>query len=147
MYDALLSSFRLKRLQLKNRIVSTAHSPGYAEDGMPGLRYQLYHEEKAKGGIALTMFGGSSIISPDSPPSFGQLDVSTDQVIPYFNEFAKRIHAHGAGLICQLTHVGRRTHWQSGNWLPATIFKFSDPSDVWRSLFFDPGCQQEEKVC
>ena len=118
MYDALLSSFRLKRLQLKNRIVSTAHSPGYAEDGMPGLRYQLYHEEKAKGGIALTMFGGSSIISPDSPPSFGQLDVSTDQVIPYFNEFAKRIHAHGAGLICQLTHVGRRTHWQSGNWLP-----------------------------
>ena len=85
---------------------------------MPGERYQRYHEEKAKGGIGLTMFGGSSTISPDSPASFGQIDVGGDAVIPYFDAFSKRIHAHGTALMCQITHLGRRTHWQSGDWLP-----------------------------
>ena len=110
--------FSLKNLTLKNRIVSTAHSPGYGEDGLPALRYQLYHEEKARGGIALTMFGGSSAISSDSPASFGQLNVSDDGIIPYFEEFAARIHAHGAALICQISHMGRRTTWDAGDWLP-----------------------------
>ena len=55
--DPLLEPFQLKHLTIKNRIVSTPHAPAYAEDGMPKARYQLYHEEKAKGGIGMTMFG------------------------------------------------------------------------------------------
>ena len=43
----------------------------------------------------LTMFGGSSNIAPDSPSVFGQLYVGDDAVIPYFQEFSERIHAHG----------------------------------------------------
>src|ERR1700674_3046345 len=69
---------------------------------------QLYHEEKAKGGIALTMFGGSSNVAPDSPNIFRQLNVGTDAVIPYLQEFSERIHKHGAALMCQITHLGRR---------------------------------------
>lgn len=118
MKDPLLTSFSLKRLTLKNRIISTAHAPAYAENGMPGLRYQLYHEEKAKGGIAMTMFGGSSCIAADSPSVFGQLDVSSDRVIPYFEEFSTRIHRYDCALMCQISHLGRRTVWNNGDWLP-----------------------------
>lgn len=118
MNDPLLSPFTLKNLTLKNRIISTPHAPAYAEDGKPAQRYQLYHEEKAKGGIGMTMFGGSSCIASDSPPVFGQLDVSSDRVIPYFREFAERIHRHNCGLICQISHLGRRTVWNNGDWLP-----------------------------
>jgi 2,4-dienoyl-CoA reductase-like NADH-dependent reductase (Old Yellow Enzyme family)/thioredoxin reductase len=110
--------YTLKHLTLKNRIVSTAHSPSYAEDCKPKQRYQLYHEEKVRGGVSMTMFGGSSTVSADSPASFGQLSVAEDSVIPYFQEFAKRIHAYGAALICQITHMGRRTTWDTGDWLP-----------------------------
>jgi len=117
-YDALLKPFTLKNLTLRNRIVSTAHAPAYAEGGMPRERYQLYHAEKAKGGIALTMFGGSSVVSPDCPGTFGQLDVSDDRIIPHFQEFARRIHGHGAALMCQISHMGRRTRFDAGNWLP-----------------------------
>ena len=53
--------------------MSTAHEPAYTEDGMPKERYRLYHREKAKGGIALTMIGGSAIVAPDSPPAFGNI--------------------------------------------------------------------------
>lgn len=116
--DPLLQPFRIRDLQLKNRVVSTPHAPAYAEDGKPKLRYQLYHEEKAKGGIGMTMFGGSSFVAPDTPSVFGQIDVSNDAVIPHFQEFAERIHRHDCRLICQISHLGRRTAWNSGNWLP-----------------------------
>jgi 2,4-dienoyl-CoA reductase-like NADH-dependent reductase (Old Yellow Enzyme family) len=116
-YDALLQPFTLKHLTLRNRIVSTSHAPAYAEGGMPRERYQLYHAEKAKGGIALTMFGGSSVVSPDCPATFGQLDVSDDRIIPHFREFSDRIHGLGAALMCQISHMGRRTRWDAGNWL------------------------------
>ncbi len=118
--DILLQPFKLKHLTLKNRIMSTPHAPSYPVDGMPAERYQLYHEEKAKGGIAMTMFGGSSNISPDSPSVFGQLYVGDDRVVPYFKEFADRIHKHDCALICQVTHMGRRTVWNAGDWLPVT---------------------------
>ena len=47
--DPLLQPYRIKHLELRNRIMSTAHEPAYSEDGLPKERYRLYHAEKAKG--------------------------------------------------------------------------------------------------
>ncbi|MFK7943904.1 MAG: FAD-dependent oxidoreductase [Paracoccaceae bacterium] len=116
--DPLLQPFTLKGRMFRNRILSTSHAISYGADGYPQDRYQLYHAEKAKGGLALTMFGGSSVISPDSASQFGQLDCSNDGIIPHFQSFAERIHAEGAYLMCQVTHMGRRTSHLGGNWLP-----------------------------
>ena len=118
MLNSLFAPIEINGLRLKNRIISTAHAPAYGDNGMPCERYQRYHEEKARGGLAMTMFGGSSPISTDSPASFGQLDLSRDAVVPHFQKFSDRIHALDCALICQITHLGRRTHWQAGDWLP-----------------------------
>ena len=83
--DPVLEPFQLKGLRLKNRVMSTAHAPSYVEDGKPKLRYRLYHEEKAKGGLALTMFGGSTTTGPDSPSAFGQINAASDAIIPWFH--------------------------------------------------------------
>ena len=64
--DPLLQPFLLKHLTLRNRIMSTSHEPFYSEDGMPKDRYRLYHVERAKGGVALTMTAGSAIVSSSS---------------------------------------------------------------------------------
>lgn len=117
-YKSLLSPITIRNRTFRNRVLSTAHAPGYAEGGKPGERYQAYHEEKAKGGIGLTMFGGSSNISRDSGSIYGQIYVGDDSIIPAFRAFADRVHKHGAGLMCQITHMGRRTGWASGDWLP-----------------------------
>src|SRR5690348_7760255 len=66
-YDALLKPLTIKHVTFRNRIMGSSHAPAYAKDGKPQERYQLYHEEKAKGGIGLAMFGGSSSVSIDSP--------------------------------------------------------------------------------
>ena len=116
--DPLLQSFQLKHLHLKNRVLSTSHEPAYSEDGFPKERYRLYHEEKAKGEIALTMFGGSALVAPDSPPVFGNLYAGNDEIIPYFQKMADGVHKHGAALMCQITHLGRRSVSNTGDWVP-----------------------------
>ncbi|MEN3376207.1 MAG: dimethylglycine catabolism, partial [Hyphomicrobiales bacterium] len=116
--DPLLQPLRIKSLVLKNRIMSTSHASGLESGGMPQEAYQLYHEEKAKGGIALTMFGGSSNVDLDSPNIFRQLNVGTDEIIPHLQRFSQRIHAHGAALMVQITHLGRRGEPYATHWLP-----------------------------
>jgi 2,4-dienoyl-CoA reductase-like NADH-dependent reductase (Old Yellow Enzyme family) len=116
--DPLLQPYRLKHLTLRNRIMSTAHEPAYSEDGMPKDRYRLYHLEKAKGGIALTMTAGSAIVSADSPPAFGNLHAYDDGIVPWLRRLADDCHAQGCAVMIQLTHLGRRTTWSQGDWLP-----------------------------
>jgi len=116
--DPLLQPYQLKHLTLKNRIMSTAHEPAYSEDGMPKDRYRLYHVEKAKGGIALTMTAGSAIVSEDSPPAFGNLYAYSDEIVPWLKKITEDCHEHGAAVMIQLTHLGRRTGWNKGDWLP-----------------------------
>jgi 2,4-dienoyl-CoA reductase-like NADH-dependent reductase (Old Yellow Enzyme family)/NADPH-dependent 2,4-dienoyl-CoA reductase/sulfur reductase-like enzyme len=116
--DPVLEPFQLKGLRLKNRIMSTAHAPSYVEDGKPKLRYRLYHEEKAKGGLALTMFGGSTTTAPDSPSAFGQINAASDAIIPWFQQLADAVHRHDCAIMCQITHMGRRTCDDVADWLP-----------------------------
>jgi len=96
-YNSLLSLITIKGRTFKNRVFSSAYAPGYAEGGLPSERYQAYHEEKARGGIGLTMFGASSIVSRESGAFYGQIYVGDDRVIKPFPELARRVRRHGAG--------------------------------------------------
>ena len=117
--DPLLEPYQLKHLTLRNRIMTTAHEPAYAEDGMPKERYRAYHVERAKAGIALTMTAGSAAVSRDSPPVFNNILAYKDEVVPWLRELADACHTHGAAVMIQLTHLGRRTRWDKAAWLPA----------------------------
>ncbi|TIX53871.1 MAG: N-methylproline demethylase, partial [Mesorhizobium sp.] len=116
--DPLLQPYQLKHLTLKNRVMSTSHEPAYSEDGMPKQRYRLYHAEKAKGGMALTMTAGSAIVSRDSPAAFGNLHVYDDCIVPWLTELADACHEHDCKVMIQITHLGRRTGWNKADWLP-----------------------------
>ena len=116
--DPLLQPFQLRHLTLKNRFMSTAHEPAYSEDGLPKDRYRLYHVEKAKGGIALTVIGGSTVVAEDSPPPFGNLLAYKDEIVPWLRRLGEECHEHGTAVMIQLTHLGRRTNWNSADWLP-----------------------------
>ena len=116
--DPLLTPFQLRHLTLRNRLMSTSHEPNFGEDGMPKDRYRLYHLEKAKGGIALTMTAGSAVVSPDSPPVFGNLLAYKDEIVPWMRRLADDCHALGTAVMIQITHLGRRTVWNKADWLP-----------------------------
>jgi len=116
--DPILQPFQLKHLTLKNRVMSTSHEPAYSEDGMPKERYRLYHAEKAKGGMALTMTAGSALVSRDSPAAFGNLQAYRDEIVRWMRELVDDCHEHDCKVMIQLTHLGRRTGWNKADWLP-----------------------------
>lgn len=116
--DPLLQPYQLGPLTLRNRIMTTSHEPAYTEDGMPKDRYRLYHLERAKGGVAMVMTAGSASVSRDSPPAFGNVLVWKDEVVPWMKRLADDCHEAGAAVMIQITHLGRRTRWDKGDWLP-----------------------------
>lgn len=116
--DPLLQPYALKHLTLRNRIMTTSHEPAYTEDGMPKDRYRLYHLERARGGVAMVMTAGSASVSRDSPPAFGNVLVWKDEVVPWLKRLADDCHEAGAAVMIQLSHLGRRTRWDKGDWLP-----------------------------
>ncbi|KAF0864096.1 NADH:flavin oxidoreductase [Pseudomonas sp. LD120] len=116
--DPLLQPYRLKHLTLRNRIITTSHEPAYPEEGMPKKLYRAYHVERAKAGVAMTMTAGSAAISRDSPPVFNNILAYKDEVVGWMKDLTDECHEHGAAVMIQLTHLGRRTRWDKGDWLP-----------------------------
>ncbi len=115
----LLEPLTIKGVTIRNRIMSTAHSSGFVKDGFPQEQYRLYQAEKAKGGIGMTMVAGTSSVTPDSPgKEAGHVDMSTDAVIPHLQELSATIRGHGAAVMAQIGHMGRRAVWDRDSWLP-----------------------------
>lgn len=131
--DPLLKPFEIKHLTLKNRVMLTSHEPAYAEDGMPKERYRAYHVERAKGGVALTMTAGSAAVSRDSPPAFNNILAYKDEVVPWMRDLADECHEYGTAVMIQLTHLGRRTRWDQGDWLP-TVSSTGRPEAAHRAF-------------
>lgn len=117
-FDALFKPLKINNLTIRNRVVSTAHAEVYATDGgMTTERYVKYYEEKAKGGVGLCICGGSSVVSIDSPQGWWKsVNLSTDRIIPHFQNLADAVHKHGGKIMIQISHMGRRSRWDGGNW-------------------------------
>ncbi len=116
-YEHLFQPITLNTITLKNRIISTAHAEVYADNGAPNERYIRYYEEKAKGGLGLAICGGSSPVSRDSPAIWWKsIDLCRDTVIEPLHQLAEAMHKHGAKIMIQATHMGRRNAYPGGDW-------------------------------
>ena len=108
-FHSLFTPIQVGRLTLKNRIYSSGHAEAMAEDGRPTVRLTRYHEAKARGGCALTIFGGSSSVHPSSPAAaWKQIANHDDSIIPAYRAIADAVHRHDCLVFTQLTHLGRR---------------------------------------
>ena len=108
-FRALFTPIQVGGLTLKNRIYSSGHAEAMAENGRPTERLRRYHEAKARGGCALTIFGGSSSVHPSSPAAaWKQIANHDDSVIAGYRAIADAAHQHGCLVFTQLTHLGRR---------------------------------------
>jgi mycofactocin system FadH/OYE family oxidoreductase 2 len=104
-------------LVLKHRIVSTGHAEAMAEDGTPGPRLRAYHEAKARGGVALTIIGGSTSVHPSSPASaWNMIANHDDSIVPAYRAVAEGVHRYDCRIMSQLTHMGRRSQSDVESW-------------------------------
>jgi 2,4-dienoyl-CoA reductase-like NADH-dependent reductase (Old Yellow Enzyme family)/thioredoxin reductase len=58
------------------------------------------------------------VVSRDSPQAFGNLHAWDDAIVPWLAELADECHELGSAVMIQITHLGRRTGWNKGEWLP-----------------------------
>ncbi|GED21369.1 dimethylglycine demethylation protein DgcA [Halomonas halmophila] len=147
-FDAMFQPIQIGKLTIRNRVVSTAHAEVHATDGgMTTDRYVKYYEEKAKGGCGLCICGGSSIVSIDSPQAWwSSVNLSTDRIIPHFQNLADAVHKHGGKIMIQITHMGRRSRWDGFDWpnlvspsgirepVHRSTCKTIEEEDIWRII-------------
>jgi len=147
-FEALFEPVQIGKLTIRNRVLSTAHAEVYATDGgMTTDRYVKYYEEKAKGGIGMCICGGSSVVAIDSPQQWwSSVNLATDRIIPHFQNLADAVHRHGARIMIQITHMGRRSRWDGYHWptlmSPSGIrepvhratCKTIEEEDIWRVI-------------
>jgi len=102
----LLTPIDLGPVNVKNRVVSTAHGsfldfyrPGIAPD-----QYVAYQERRARGGCGLIVL--QAMLVHRSSQTMGQWMWERDDVLPKLELMANRLHKNGTKVFVQLAHYG-----------------------------------------
>jgi 2,4-dienoyl-CoA reductase-like NADH-dependent reductase (Old Yellow Enzyme family) len=118
----LFQPFRLKSLELKNRIVMAPMTRSFSPEGVPASNVADYYARRAEGEIGLIVSEGTVINRPAS---------SNDPNIPHFHgekplfgwkAVTDKVHAVGGVMAPQLWHMGVVAPRGSG-WLPPAPFE------------------------
>lgn len=117
-FEHLFTPLRIGSFTVRNRILSTAHLPSYAQNGLPTDRHLHYWASKAKGGIGLIVTEGS-FVHPSSPNVLNFIDLWRDECVEPFRRIADAVHAHGARMVAQLNHQGGYAY--CGGWAPSVM--------------------------
>jgi 2,4-dienoyl-CoA reductase-like NADH-dependent reductase (Old Yellow Enzyme family) len=107
-FPHLFSEFTVRGRTLRNRIISTPHATGWGHDGVLDRREVDYQVRKAAGGCAVVMTFGSASVDPTTAASYGSISLWDEANEPALRALADGVHRHGALVMSQMTHMGRR---------------------------------------
>jgi len=96
-----LSPLELGPVTLSNRIVRTAHGTGYARPDITD-QFIAFHEERARGGCALTILEAGSV----HPTSRLELALFRDEIVDGYRRLMEAVRPHGMKVFQQLWHGG-----------------------------------------
>jgi 2,4-dienoyl-CoA reductase-like NADH-dependent reductase (Old Yellow Enzyme family) len=101
--------FDVAGLQLRNRIVGTAHGRGLVEDGLALPGDAEYWRRRAAGGVAMLTVGGTVT----APESTWRRRITSEawrpEAVPGMAARAEAIRSEGAVAAAQIVHLGRET--------------------------------------
>ncbi|GIP22044.1 NADH:flavin oxidoreductase/NADH oxidase [Paenibacillus sp. J22TS3] len=105
----LFTPFRLKDLELKNRIVMApmCQYSVTAKDGIPNDWHYVHYVTRAVGGTGLIIIEMTDV-EPDGRISDYDLGLWSDDHIPAFARIVQGVHANGAKVGIQIAHAGRK---------------------------------------
>jgi len=106
----LVQPFRLKNLELRNRIVMAPMLSRLCDpNGVVSQKLIDYYTARAEGGVGLIISEYCYIDDRESKAHPGQLGVYDDQLIAGLGDLAEAIQERGAKAILQICHAGRAT--------------------------------------
>ncbi len=105
----LFTPYRLKGLQLKNRIVMApmCQYSVTSKDGKPNDWHYVHYVSRAIGGTGLIIMEMTDV-DPDGRITDYDLGLWADEQIPAFASIVDGVHQHGAKIGVQIAHAGRK---------------------------------------
>jgi 2,4-dienoyl-CoA reductase-like NADH-dependent reductase (Old Yellow Enzyme family) len=104
-FPRLLSPISLRGHELRNRVVFTAHTASFSQDGIPGPRARAYYEARAAGGAGLIVMEPLPVLqSGGVTPQNYRFD--HEDFVPALRATVETVHAHGTAFVSQLYHLG-----------------------------------------
>ncbi len=106
----LMQPYRLKNLELRNRIVMAPMLSRLCDpNGAVSQKLIDYYATRAEGGVGLIISEYCYIDDQESKAHPGQLGVYDDQLVAGLGDLAEAIQERGAKAILQICHAGRAT--------------------------------------
>jgi 2,4-dienoyl-CoA reductase-like NADH-dependent reductase (Old Yellow Enzyme family) len=102
MFPQTFEPIAINQVQLRNRIIRTAHATGLSREGVITDEMIAYHVTRARGGVALSTLETASI-HWSSPH---KLNAFTDAIVPTYQRLADACHEEGMLVFQQLWHAG-----------------------------------------
>ena len=115
--DVLFRPFKIRSLELANRIVMSPMTRTFSPGGVPGDDVAAYYRRRAEGGVGLILSEGTVI---DRPAARNHPDIPLfhgDAALGGWQQVINEVHAAGGKMGPQLWHVGAVP---GGDWLPPT---------------------------
>ncbi|MFC0211617.1 NADH:flavin oxidoreductase/NADH oxidase [Paenibacillus chartarius] len=130
MTASLFSPYRMKGLELRNRVVMApmCQYSVEAKDGKPNEWHYVHYVSRAVGGTGLIIIEMTDV-HPDGRITDFDLGLWSDEQVPAFARIIERVHAHGSKVGIQIAHAGRKAEDAEVPVAPSAI-KF--PGDRYR---------------
>jgi len=110
-YPLTFEPYRLKNVELRNRVVRTSMGSGLPAGGLVNDALTAFHVARARGGVALTYIDPAQ--THWSSPSF--IDNTRPEVVDGMRRLTAAVHAEGARVFQQLMHGGPTNIPQDGS--------------------------------
>lgn len=122
-FPLLFSALKVGVLELRNRIVNTAHGTGFTRDHVFTDQHVHYYAERARGGAAMIITESASVHPTSNIGMQDTLWGYDRAIVPSYRKVAGAVHEHGARVIVQLSHQGRQGGTVEGlpRWAPSGV--------------------------
>ncbi|TFG23886.1 MAG: NADH:flavin oxidoreductase [Promethearchaeota archaeon] len=100
----LFEPFKIKNLEIRNRIVMPAMALNFSRDGGINEITNDFYVERAKGEVGLIIIGGAGVEARGGGPTM--FAIYDDKYIPGYAKFTENMHQYGAKTFVQLYHAG-----------------------------------------
>ncbi|MDH7638553.1 NADH:flavin oxidoreductase [Sphingomonas oryzagri] len=117
--DVLFRPFRVRSLELANRIVMAPMTRSFAPDGVPGENNAAYYRRRAEGGVGLILSEGTVVDRPASRNDRGIPFFHGDAALTGWKGVIDAVHGAGGKMGPQLWHTGAVKSFQT-EWEPET---------------------------
>ncbi len=120
--DSLFQPFKLKTLNMKNRLVMAPMTRSFSPDGIPTADVAAYYSKRAAGDVGLILSEGTVIDRPSSSNDPNIPHFYGEQALAGWDKVIKDVHQEGGQMGPQIWHMGIMANHASG-WLPQTDFE------------------------